>query len=49
MHILSEHGIAFYDEESREILAAHGARVEGDIVFMDEATVMEYVSKAPSI
>lgn len=48
MHILSELGIAFYDEEAREILAAHGARVEGDIVYMDEATVMEHVAKAPS-
>lgn len=48
MAILSEHGIAFYDEESREILASHGARVEGDIVFMDEAMVMEHISKAPS-
>ena len=48
MHILSKLGIAFYDEECREILASHGARVEGDIVFMDEALVMEYVAKAPA-
>ena len=48
MHILSKLGIAFYDEECREILASHGARVEGDIVFMDEALVMEQIAKAPS-
>ena len=48
MHILSKLGIAFYDEECREIMAAHGARVEGDLVFLDEATVMEYVGKAPA-
>jgi trimethylamine--corrinoid protein Co-methyltransferase len=48
MHILSTLGIAFYDAEAREILAAHGARVEGDLVFLDEATVMEYVAKAPA-
>ncbi len=48
MHILSQLGIAFYDEECREILAAHGARTEGDLVFLEEATVMEHVAKAPA-
>jgi len=48
MRILSELGIAFYDEEAREILASHGARVEGDIVFFSEEVVMDHVSKAPS-
>lgn len=48
MHILSKHGIAFYDAECLEILAANGARVEGDIVYMDEALVMEWIAKAPS-
>jgi trimethylamine--corrinoid protein Co-methyltransferase len=48
MHILGKLGIAFYDEEAREILAAHGARVDGDMVYMDEALVMEHVAKAPS-
>ncbi len=48
MHILSKLGIAFYDEECREILAAHGARVEGDLVFLEEATVMGYIGKAPA-
>lgn len=48
MRVLSELGIAFYDAEVLEILASHGARVEGDIVFFDEALLMEYVSKAPT-
>ena len=48
MHILSKLGIAFYDEECRQILAAHGARVEGDMVYMDESLVMEQVAKAPT-
>ena len=48
MRILSRLGIAFYDEECRQILADHGARVEGDMVYLDEALVMEYVAKAPA-
>jgi trimethylamine--corrinoid protein Co-methyltransferase len=48
MEILRDYGIAFYDDEAREILAAHGARVDGDIVYLDEATIMEYVAKAPT-
>lgn len=48
MRILSELGIDFYDDEMREILHAHGQRVEGDTVYFNEATLMEYVGKAPS-
>jgi len=48
MRILGELGIDFYDDEAKEILASHGARVQGDTVFMDEALVMEQVAKAPS-
>ncbi|MEZ4660299.1 MAG: trimethylamine methyltransferase family protein [Caldilineaceae bacterium] len=48
MWILSKQGIAFYDAECRDILAAHGARVEGDIVYMDEELVMKYLSMAPA-
>ena len=47
MHILGELGIAFYDEECRAILQQHGARVDGDIVFFDEALIQRYVAKAP--
>jgi trimethylamine--corrinoid protein Co-methyltransferase len=46
--ILSEYGIAFYDEETRNILRDHGARVEGDIARFDPGLVEEYVAKAPS-
>jgi trimethylamine---corrinoid protein Co-methyltransferase len=48
MRILSELGIVFYDDEVREILAAHGARVEGDAVYFSEAVLMEHVAKAPA-
>jgi trimethylamine--corrinoid protein Co-methyltransferase len=49
MEILSEVGIAFYDEESVAILREHGVRVdENDLAYFDESMVMEYVSKAPS-
>jgi trimethylamine--corrinoid protein Co-methyltransferase len=47
LRILSEFGIAFYDDEARSILKAHGARVDGDVVYFDPAMVREYVSKAP--
>lgn len=48
MRILAEHGIDFYDEECRAILAAHGATVKGQTVYLDEATVMNYVAMAPA-
>ncbi|HLA42186.1 MAG TPA: trimethylamine methyltransferase family protein, partial [Aggregatilineales bacterium] len=49
MEILSEVGIAFYDDESVAILREHGVHVdENQIAYFDESTVMEYVKKAPS-
>ncbi|MFN0172043.1 MAG: trimethylamine methyltransferase family protein [Bryobacteraceae bacterium] len=48
MRILSEFGIAFYDDEARSILKAHGARVDGDMVYFDPEMIGEYVAKAPS-
>jgi trimethylamine--corrinoid protein Co-methyltransferase len=48
MRILSEFGIAFYDDEARSILKAHGARVDGDMVYFDPEMIREYVAKAPS-
>ncbi len=49
MEVLREVGIAFMDDpEALEILQAHGVEVRGEIAYFDEATVMEYVSKAPS-
>ena len=47
MRILSEFGIAFYDEEARAILKAHGAEVRGDVVFFDPALVEKSVALAP--
>lgn len=48
MRILRDLGIDFYDEEARAILAAHGAKVVGDTVYFDEATLLKYVGMAPS-
>ncbi len=49
MEVLAEVGIAFYDEEAVAILREHGVRVDDDdIAYFDEATVMEWVGKAPS-
>lgn len=48
LRILSEFGIAFYDEETRGILRNHGARVEGDMAYFDPGLIEEYVAKAPS-
>ncbi len=48
MAILSEVGIAFYDDEALEILREHGVRVEGDMVYFTEDQVMQWVRKAPA-
>lgn len=48
MEILSEVGIAFYDDEAVTILQEHGVTVRDYIAYFDEATIMEYVGKAPS-
>ena len=48
LRILSEIGIAFYDEESLQILREHGAEVKEDAqVHFDPALIEEYVTKAP--
>ncbi len=47
MRILAELGIDFYDEETRDILKAHGADVRGDTVYFDAALIEEYVARAP--
>ncbi|MEZ4679465.1 MAG: trimethylamine methyltransferase family protein [Caldilineaceae bacterium] len=48
MRILRDLGIDMYDEEVRAIFKAHGAKVVGDTVFLDEALVMKYVAMAPN-
>lgn len=47
LRILAELGIAFYDEECRSVLKAHGAEVRGDMVRFEPGLVEEYVAKAP--
>lgn len=48
LEILSEVGILFYSEEARQILKAHGAKIDGEMVYLDPDLVMEYIAKAPS-
>ena len=49
MEVLSEIGIAFYDDEAVSILKANGVRVDEDsIAYFDEDTVMHFVKMAPS-
>lgn len=48
MEVLSKVGIAFYDDDACETLQAHGVRVENQIAYFDEATIMEHVGKAPA-
>jgi len=49
LRILSEVGIAFYDEEALQILREHGAEVSDDSVArFDPALVEEYLAKAPA-
>ncbi len=47
MQILEQAGIAFYDEEARHILRACGARVEGDITYLDRDLVADYLRHVP--
>jgi trimethylamine--corrinoid protein Co-methyltransferase len=48
LKILSEIGIAFYDDESLAILKEHGADVDDDsIVRFDPELIEEYIAKAP--
>jgi trimethylamine--corrinoid protein Co-methyltransferase len=47
MHILSEIGIAFYDEESQAILREHNVDVRDDVAFFDPALVEEFIAMAP--
>ena len=48
MRILEEIGVAFLNQEARDILKTAGCKIEGDLVFMDRDFVMEMVAKAPS-
>lgn len=49
LRILEEAGIAFYDAESLEILAANGARVDEDsVVRFDRHLVAEHLARCPA-
>lgn len=48
MQILSEVGIAFYDEDAKRLCRENGLKVDEDIVYFDPEMVMEYIAKAPS-
>ncbi|MEO1397278.1 MAG: trimethylamine methyltransferase family protein, partial [Pseudomonadota bacterium] len=48
MRVLEEIGIEMLNKEARDILAAHGAEVNGENVRMDRAMVMEKLATVPS-
>ena len=47
MKILTEVGVKFEHPEVLEVFKNHGARVEGDIVYLEENMVMEAMKKIP--
>jgi len=47
LEILQQVGMAFYDQQARDLLSAHGARVSGELVYFYPEMVEEYISKAP--
>lgn len=47
MQILEEAGIAFYDEEARQILRANGAKMVGDIAFLDRELITHFLQFVP--
>ena len=48
MQVLQEIGMAFYDQDARDLMRSKGAKVEGELVYFDADLVREYVSQAPS-
>ncbi len=46
--ILNNLGMAFYDQQALDLLASHGARVDGEMVYFSPEMVEEYVAKAPA-
>ena len=47
MQILEEAGIAFYDEESRQILRDSGAKMVGDIAYLDRELIAHFLQFVP--
>jgi trimethylamine--corrinoid protein Co-methyltransferase len=48
MEILRDVGVAFHEPEALDIFKKHGAKVEGDVVRIDEKMVAHALEKAPS-
>lgn len=48
MEILRDVGVAFHEAEALEIFKQHGAKVEGDVVHIDEKMVAAALEGAPS-
>lgn len=48
MRILEKTGMHILHPDARAIFKAHGARVEGEIVYLTEELVMEWIGKAPA-
>lgn len=48
MRILQETGVKFESEMALEVFRNHGVRVEGDLVFIDEATLKQCLDTTPS-
>ena len=46
--LLAGTGVAILDEEARDVFAAHGARVDGRLVFLHEALVEAALEAAPA-
>ena len=47
LDILSGKGILIHLPEAREILSRHGARLDGEVVFLDEPVVDRLMGTAP--
>lgn len=48
MEILQKVGVAFHDQEALEIFKKHGAKVDGDVVRIEEKMVSAALESAPS-
>ena len=48
LDILKTKGVVYQSEAAREALKAHGATVEGEIVYLPESLVEECLAKVPS-
>lgn len=47
LRVCGEVGVKFEDEEALEIFREHGAKIDGDLVFLDEALITKALSTVP--